>query len=135
MVDTNVLVSAFRSRRGASNRVLVAAADGRFTMIASVPVFLEYEEVLKRAEHRLQHGLSLDQIDEVRRHLSAIIEPVEVRFLWRPQLRDPSDEMVLEAAINGGAEAIVTYNVADFSAAARFNVATMTPQNFLNGLA
>jgi putative PIN family toxin of toxin-antitoxin system len=131
VIDTSVLVSAFRSRQGAANRVLVAAADGRFAMLASVPVFLEYEDVLKRPEHRLQHGLSMDQIDALLRNLAAVLEPVEIRFLWRPQLRDPDDEMVLEAAINGRADAIVTYNISDFAPARKFGLSTVTPQEFL----
>ena len=60
--------------------------------LATPPLFLEYEDVLKRAEHRLIHGLTLDEIDELLAELAAVLEPVETRFRWRPQVRDPVDE-------------------------------------------
>ena len=100
-------------------------------MLATPPLFLEYEEVLKRPEHQLGSGLSLDQIDRVLRDLAAIVVPVDVQFLWRPQLSDPDDEMVLEAAINGGAKRIVTFNTRDLRAAELFGIAAATPQEFL----
>jgi putative PIN family toxin of toxin-antitoxin system len=101
-------------------------------LLATPPLFLEYEDVLKRPEHRLVHGLMPLQIDEVLAELAALIEPVEVHFQWRPQTRDPNDEMVLEAAINGQADAIVTYNVADFvEAGARFEIAILRPPELL----
>jgi putative PIN family toxin of toxin-antitoxin system len=134
VVDTNILVSALFSRRGAANRVLIAATDGLFTALASPPLFLEYEDVLKRSENGLRHGLTLDQVDALLRSLAALIEPVEVRFLWRPQLRDPDDEMVLEAAINGAADVIVTYNAADFGPARRFGLRVAAPQEFLKDI-
>jgi len=68
-------------------------------------------------------GLPSEEIEQVLRELAALVEPVEVHFLWRPQLRDPNDEMVLEGAINGNADALITYNVADFELSAkRFDV-------------
>ena len=135
VVDTTVVLSALLSRRGAANRVLAAAADGFFTALGSPPLFLEYEEVLKRPEHRLRHGLTRDDVYAFLGSLAAIIEPVEVKFLWRPQLRDPDDEMVLEAAINGAADRLVTYNVADFGPAYRFGLTIATPQEFLKEIA
>ena len=135
VIDTNVLVSALLSKRGAANHVLSAAADGAFVVLASPPLFLEYEEVLKRPEHQLRHGLDLGQVDTLLRSLARLVEPVDVRFLWRPQLRDPDDEMVLEATINGSADMIVTYNVADFGPAVRFGLRTATPQDLLKEIA
>jgi predicted nucleic acid-binding protein len=100
--------------------------------LATPPLFLEYEEVLKRPEQRIAHGLTLDRIDEFLAELAALVEPVEVRFLWRPQVRDPSDEMVLEAAINGHADALVTYNIRDFDLAGkRFAVPILSPPDLL----
>ena len=75
--------------------------------------------MLKRPEQRLEHGLTLEQVDDFLAELAALVEPVETHFQWRPQARDPSDEMVLEGAINGHADALVTYNIADLAAAER----------------
>jgi len=93
---------------------------------------LEYEDVLKRSEHRLAHGLAPEAIEEFLAKLAALIEPVEVHFQWRPQSRDPNDEMVLEAAINGRADALVTYNLADFAGPAeRFRISVLRPGELL----
>lgn len=101
-------------------------------LLATPPLFLEYEDVLKRPEQRLAHGLAPDAIDEFLAELAALVVPVEVHFLWRPQVRDPNDEMVLEAAINGQADALVTYNVADFAVAGeRFAVPIVRPAELL----
>lgn len=132
IVDTSVVVAGLRSRLGAANAVLRLAAEQRLIMMATPPLFLEYEEVLQRAEHRLVHGLSPSEIDLFLAELAAIIEPVDVHFRLRPQLRDPKDEMILEAAINGRAHAIVTYNVRDFlHAARRFRIPVLTPLQVL----
>ena len=132
VLDTSVVVSALRTRLGAGNAVLRLVAERHLRMLATPPLFLEYEDVLKRPEHRLAHGLAPPAIDEFLAELAALIEPVEVHFQWRPQSRDPNDEMVLEAAINGGADALVTYNVADFAAAAeRFRISVVSPPQLL----
>lgn len=132
VLDTSVVVAGLRTRLGAGNVVLRPVAERRVRLLATPPLFLEYEDVLKRAEHRLAHGLTPLQIDEFLAELAALIEPVEVHFQWRPQTRDPNDEMVLEAAINGEADAIVTYNVADFAKAGeRFAISIMRPAELL----
>lgn len=132
VLDTSVLVAGLRSRHGAGNAILRLVASRQLTLLMTPPLFLEYEDVLKRAEHRLVHGLSLEQLDEFLAELAALIEPVELHFLWRPQVRDPGDEMVLEAAINGEADALVTYNVGDFALAGeRFGVPVIRPADFL----
>jgi putative PIN family toxin of toxin-antitoxin system len=132
VLDTSVLVAALRSRLGAGNAILRLVAQGRLVLLATPPLFLEYEEVLKRPEHQIVHGLSSPEMDEFLQELAALVEPVELHFRWRPQVHDINDEMVLEAAINGDADALVTHNTADFSdAAARFNVPVLTPGDFL----
>ncbi len=132
VLDTSVVVAGLRTRLGAGNAVLRLIAERRVRLLATPPLFLEYEDALKRAEHRLVHGLTPPEIDEFLAELAALIEPVEVHFQWRPQTRDPNDEMVLEAAINGQADAIVTYNVADFAEAAeRFAISIMRPAELL----
>ena len=104
-------------------------------MLASVPLFIEYEAVLTRPEHREAANLSQAEVETIIDALAALVEPVETFFLWRPQLRDEKDEMVLEAAINGRAEALVTYNERDFApAAARFGLRLARPPHILERL-
>jgi putative PIN family toxin of toxin-antitoxin system len=132
VIDTSVVVAALRSRLGAGNAVLRLVANRRLVPLATPPLFLEYEDVLKRPEHRLVHGLTTDDIDEFLAELAALIEPVEVHFQWRPQSSDPNDEMVLETAINGGADVLVTYNIADFAVAwERFGIRVLSPPELL----
>lgn len=132
VLDTSVMVAGLRTRLGAGNAVLRLVALRQVTLLATPPLFLEYEDVLKRPEQQLTHGLTIEQVDEFLAELAALIDPVEVHFQWRPQGRDPNDEMVLEAAINGQADALVTYNVADFAEPAeRFNLAVMRPADLL----
>jgi len=132
VLDTSVVVAALRSQVGASNAVLRLVATRRLTALATPPLFLEYEDVLKRPEHRLVHGMVEEEIDEFLAELAALIEPIETHFRWRPQVRDPGDEMVLEAAINGSADAIVTFNIGDFAQAGKwFQVLVLKPADVL----
>src|SRR5271169_3083854 len=132
VLDTSVLVSALRTRLGAGNAVLRLVAERRLVILATPPLFLEYEDVLKRPEHRLVHGLGIEAIDEFLAELAALIEPVEVHFQWRPQSKDPNDEMVIEAAINGHADALITYNVSDFAGPVeRFGIPVLRPVELL----
>jgi len=132
VVDTSVIVAGLRTRLGAGNAVLRLVAERRVVLLATPPLFLEYEDVLKRPEQQLAHGLGPSEVDEFLAELAALVEPVEVHFLWRPQGRDPNDEMVLEAAINGRADALVTYNVKDFEVMAkRFKIPVMQPAELL----
>ncbi len=136
VLDTSILVAALRSKRGASRELLrLLAADG-FTALVSVPLFLEYESVLKRPEHLLASGLLRPEL--VDRFLDSFLlhtAPVSVSYLWRPQLSDPADEMVLEAAVNGRADWIVTHNVRHFFAASKkFNLGIAAPAPMLQKL-
>ena len=132
VLDTSVVVAGLRTSLGAANAVLRLVGQRRLILLATPPLFLEYEDVLKRPEHRLVHGLEPEQVDALLAELAALIEPVELHFRWRPQVRDPGDEMVLEAAINGDADALVTYNVADFAIAAdRFGIPILRPADVL----
>jgi putative PIN family toxin of toxin-antitoxin system len=100
--------------------------------LATPPLFLEYEEVLQRAEQRLAHGLDNQELESFLSELAAVVEPIELHFRLRPQLRDPKDEMVLETAINGRADALVTYNISDFAVAGRrFQIPVLTPGQLL----
>ncbi|MGH8221441.1 MAG: putative toxin-antitoxin system toxin component, PIN family [Woeseiaceae bacterium] len=135
VLDTSVLVAGFRSRQGASNRLLRAVARGEVQPLVTTALFLEYESVLLRPEHRIVTGLGPTEIERILASLASACEPVEVHFRWRPQLRDAADELVLEAAVNGQADALVTHNVRDFVAAAgRFGLRVLTPQASLKEL-
>ncbi len=131
-----MLVAGLRSQLGASNQVLIAVAERRIKPLVTTAVFLEYEAVLLRAEQRLATGLNEADVAGFLGAMAAAAEAVEISFRWRPQLRDPADELMLEAAVNGQAEAIVTHNVTDFDpASARFGVRILTPAQVLKELA
>jgi putative PIN family toxin of toxin-antitoxin system len=128
VLDTTVLVAAVRSDTGASRRLLVSALNKHFDVILSVPLMVEYEAVLKRTEHMTAAGATAGDIDAILDALAAAGTPVTPVFSWRPQLTDPGDEMVLEAAVNGHAGLIVTFNQSHFSrAAARFGIRSERP--------
>ena len=96
---------------------------------------LEYEAVCSRTEHLAAAGLSTQELGVFLDALAALAEPVETHYLWRPQLRDPGDEMVLEAAVNGGAQAIVTFNLRDFGLApSAFGIDVLLPRDALRRL-
>ena len=128
MLDTNIIVAAMRSPTGASAELLRMARRSRLTLLANVALVLEYEATCQLAEHRLAAGLDQDQVAIFLDAVVAMAEPVETHFMWRPQLRDPSDELVLEAAVNGQAAAIVTFNRRDFAVApAKFGIDVLLP--------
>ncbi|HWZ45781.1 MAG TPA: putative toxin-antitoxin system toxin component, PIN family [Candidatus Saccharimonadales bacterium] len=132
VLDTSVVVAGLRTRAGAGNAVLRLVANRQLVLLASPPLFLQYEDVLKRPEQRLAHGLTLEEVDEFLAELAVLIEPVELHFSWRPQSNDPDDEMFLESAINGQADALVTYNIRDFAvASARFGIPVVHPADLL----
>lgn len=134
VLDSNVLVAAARSRNGASFALLNALRANRFCMLASVPLFVEYESVLKRPEQLAQGMRSVASVDAFLDALVLRVEPVHLYYLWRPQLRDAADEMVLETALNGRADALVTFNGGDFDAAQKFALPVLTPAEFLKQL-
>lgn len=132
ILDANVLVAGLSSRNGASHQLLRCSNEGEFSLIASVPPWLEYEATLKRAEIRKLHGLSERDIDDLLNILAIAVKPTSLHYLWRPQLSDPGDEMVLETALNGAADALVTFNLSDFQPAAnRFGLKLLLPADFL----
>lgn len=128
VLDTDVLVAAFRSNAGASRQVLEAARGRRFNLLLSVPLMLEYEAVLTRPEHLAASGASREDVSAVLDELASVAKRVELVIRTRPLLSDPNDEMVLETAINGRADAIVTFNNRDFRpVATRFRCSVLRP--------
>ncbi len=127
VLDADVVVAALRSRRGASAAWLRAGLRREVEVLASVPLMLQYESVLLRQEHRTASGLSKNELVKVLDALAAVANPVAVSYLWRPILRDPDEELVLETAVNGGADLLLTFNERDFAGAERFAVRIMRP--------
>ncbi|MEN9435452.1 MAG: hypothetical protein RIR09_107 [Pseudomonadota bacterium] len=128
VIDTNILVAATRNRLGPSFALLQTLRHRHAKMCCSPALFLEYEDVLKRDDQLAASGLLSSEIDTILNELAGIIEPVTTHYQWRPQLRDPSDEMVLEAAANVQAHAIVTYNLRDFGPARLFGIPVLNPE-------
>ena len=136
VLDTNVVVAALRSPSGASAALLEHALDRRCTLLLSVPLVLEYEGTCSDPAQRIASGLSEPEVETIMSALCAVAEPVRAWFLWRPQLRDPADEMVLETAVNGGADALVTFNRRDFGdAPSVFGIEVLSPRQTLSRIA
>jgi predicted nucleic acid-binding protein len=131
VLDTCVLVAGLRSRTGASYELLTRLG-GSFEISVSVPLVLEYEAAAKAQAREL--GLTHADIDDVVDYLCAVAHHREIFYLWRPVLRDPKDDMVLELAVEAGCDAIVTHNVRDFAGAERFAMRILTPGAFLQEL-
>jgi putative PIN family toxin of toxin-antitoxin system len=128
-LDTDAIVAAMRSPTGASAAIIRKARQGKVALLLSVPLAMEYEAVCVRPEHQLAAGLSEQEVRIFVDAVIAIAEPVKIHYLWRPQLRDPSDETVLETAVNGRANLLITFNVRDYGTApARLGIEVMTPR-------
>jgi predicted nucleic acid-binding protein len=134
-MDTDAVVAAMRSPTDASAAFLRAARAGRLILLATAPLCLEYEAVCGRADHLAAAGFKHRELSVFLDALVDLVEPVEAWYLWRPQLRDPDDELMLEAAVNGRADAIATFNGRDFMpATARFGVEVLLPRQALQRL-
>jgi len=129
VLDTCILFSALRSSSGASHLIIRSLPERKFQPVVSTPVFFEYEEVLLRLG-QFPH-LTADDINDFLDYFASVCEPVSVNFLWRPTLPDPDDDLVLEAAVSGQADAIVTYNLKDFAGSERFGIQLLTPAQFI----
>ncbi len=129
VLDTNVLISALRSRRGASFRLLSLVGTGRFDIALSVPLVLEYEGVADRMLADL--AVSAGDLSDILDYLCSVAIHRPIFFLWRPTLPDPKDDVVLELAVDAGAPVIVTFNLRDFVGVDRFGIRALTPREYL----
>lgn len=129
VLDTSVLVAALQSRRGASFRLIELLRAGAFEIALSVPLAVEYEAVLMK--HAVSLGLRRSEVTTIVDYLCAVGKRQPIHFLWRPLLRDPDDEFVLEVAVAAGCQHIVTHNVRDFVGAERLGVSILRPSQFL----
>jgi len=135
ILDADVIVAALRSRTGASAEIVRRVLRGELSIGLSVAMVLEYEAVATRPDHVTASGLSVEDILTVIDALAAQVKPVETHFSWRPQLRDPDDEMILEAAVNAQASAIVSFNVKDFGDVPKqFGIEILLPRTALERL-
>jgi putative PIN family toxin of toxin-antitoxin system len=129
VVDTNVLMAGLRSCQGASFRLLQMLGTGRFEIVISVPLVLEYEDVLMR--HVKLVGFEETEIAALVDYICAMGQRQRIHYLWRPFLPDPKDDLLLELAVAAGCEGIVTFNVKDFPGGERFGLWILTPREFL----
>lgn len=129
VIDTNVLVSGLRSSGGASYLLLSMIEEVGWTVCLSATMVFEYEEQLHK--DRIHSGLTAAVVDEFLDVLCASAENISLFYRWRPILRDPDDDVILETAVNGGCSVIVTYNTRDFRGAEQFGIRIQTPKEFL----
>jgi predicted nucleic acid-binding protein len=129
VIDTNVLIAAMRSRRGASFRLLELLGNGKWRPNLTVALVLEYEAILKREFPAL--GLTITDADNVINGLCSQAGLHRQYFLWRPAANDPDDDLVLEAAIASRSDFILTYNQRDFREAHTFGISCLPPREFL----
>jgi predicted nucleic acid-binding protein len=132
VLDTDVVIAGVRSSSGAARVWLDMVFRLEVSIAISVPLMLQYEAVLKRDEHLAAAGISIDDAGKILDALSLAARHVDIQYLWRPVLKDPTDEMVLEAAINSGAEKLLTFNMKDFKGADRFGICVETPGDALH---
>ena len=136
VIDTNVLMSALYSKKGASYRLLRWLIK-RYTQnikvnVVSVTLVLEYEDVLTREKNlKMFSPLSKTDIVKFIDSICMLSYHQEINFLWRPYLKDAKDDMVLEVAFNGNCDYIITHNIKDFKGIEKFNIEAITPKEFL----
>jgi len=129
VLDTNIIYSAVRSKRGMAFKLLSKIDENKYKIQISVPIILEYEDVLKR---NLTHlTLSVSDIDDLIDYLCKVGEKRKVYYLWRPVLKDIKDDFILELAVESESDFIITYNIKDFTGSEKFNIKVITPKEFL----
>jgi len=129
VIDTNVIVSALKSKNGFSFKLLSIIDDKRFKVFISVPLILVYEDAINREKTRIK--LNKNDIETILDYMCSICEEIKIFYLWRPFLRDPKDDMFLELAVESESDFIITFNEKDFKGSEKFGIRTLTPKEFL----
>jgi putative PIN family toxin of toxin-antitoxin system len=129
VLDTNVLVAALRSRHGASFKLLSLVDTGQFEVVVSVPLVLEYEYALTMTADEI--GIPPSVVSDILDYLCSVSQHQDIFYLWRPMLRDPRDDMILEVGVASSADAIITYNKRDFERATNFDIEICSAFEFL----
>ncbi len=132
VIDTNVLIASLRSQCGASYQLVMLLGCGKIDAVLSVPLVTEYEAAAKRLVEDIH--LTIQDIDDILDYICSVATPLKIFYLWRPCLKDPKDDMVLELAVSGGCDAIVTYNKKDFQGAEKFGIPLMSAKEFLQAI-
>lgn len=127
--DTNVLIAALKSKRGSAYKLLISITDNLYIPNVSVPLFVEYESVAKR--EGMLEGLSVEDIEAILDYLLSKSSIRKIFYLWRPFLKDPKDDLVLEVAVESQSEYIITFNKKDFKGTDKFGIKVLTPKEFL----
>ena len=129
VIDTNVLISALKSNRGAAHKFLISLPNGAYKPNISVPLFFEYESVAKRAG--LVSGLTFEEVNAILDYILSESSIRKIFYLWRPFLKDPKDDLVIEVAVESRSEYIITFNKRDYNGIEKFGIKAVTPQEFL----
>lgn len=127
VIDTNIIISALKSRKGAANKLLSVIGDDKYVSCISVPLVLEYEEVMTRIFPKMPKTDINDFLDYICKQ--SLQSPIY--YLWRPILKDPKDDMVLEIAVASAADFIITYNIKDFLLVKDFGIELASPRDIL----
>jgi putative PIN family toxin of toxin-antitoxin system len=129
VLDTNIIVSGLRSKRGCAFQILSLVGTGKFDIHLSVPLVLEYQDVLSRDANQLH--ITPEDVDRLIAFHCAVATRHRIFFLWRPYLSDPKDDMILELAVKAKCDSVVTYNTKDFVGIERFGIQAVRPVDFL----
>ncbi|MCI5226654.1 MAG: putative toxin-antitoxin system toxin component, PIN family [Candidatus Electrothrix sp. AX2] len=129
VIDTNVFVSALRNDKSASFYLLSRIGTGEYATNISVPLIMEYEAVATR--HLNQTNLSAADLNDILDYICSVSTRHTISYLWRPFLKDPKDDFVLELAVQSGSQCIITFNKKDFTDISKFGIKALTPWEFL----
>lgn len=132
VLDTSVIVAAWRSRRGASFQIVSRLGQGLFDIVISVPLAIEYDSAIRR--NRGAGALTEEDGQVFVDYICGVARRQSIFFLWRPLLRDPNDDMVAEVAVAAESDTIVTHNVRDFAGVHKFGIEVVAPGEFLGKL-